>query len=84
MDRNRFIKIYGHLFDIQLFDEWSSIYEDEDLFWQAQYARSYAKEMFDIAMALDKDNIDSDAWKIADMTESFAKLLENSLFNKPQ
>ena len=86
MDRQRFIDIYGKqpLFDIQLMDEWASLYTDEVLFWQAQYARFYAKEMFDIAVALDKDGIVSEnAWTLADNTEAFARLLEGLLLDKP-
>lgn len=86
MDRQRFIDTYGGspFFDINLMDEWAAIYTDETLFWQAQYARFYAKEVFDIAMALDKDGIISDdAWRLADNVEAFARLLENSLLNKP-
>ena len=83
MDRQRFIDTFGNsdkpdkpFFDINLMDEWSSIYTDQTLFWQAQYARFYAKEMFDIAVALDKDE---DAWTLADNTEAFARFLESWL-----
>lgn len=81
MDRQRFIDVYGYQ---AIFDEWASLYTDEILFWKAQYARLYAKEMFDIAMALDRDNIVSEnAWELADKAEAFARLLEGSLLNKP-
>ena len=53
-------------------DEWASIYIDEPLFWQAQYARYYTKEMFDIAVASNSDS----AWILADNTEIFARFLE--------
>ena len=73
MERQRFIDVYGNnLF----FDEWASLYSNQELFWQAQYARFYAKEMYDIAMACDM-------WVLADYAEDFAKLLENSLVNEP-
>lgn len=78
MDRQRFIDTFGGqpFFDINLMDEWAAIYTDKKLFWQAQYARFYAKEMFDIAVALDKDK---EAWTLADNTETFAKFLESWL-----
>lgn len=78
MDRQRFIDTFGGqpFFDINLMDEWAAIYTDKKLFWQAQYARFYAKEMFDIAVALDKDK---EAWTLADNTEAFAKFLESWL-----
>ena len=81
MDRQRFIDVYGYQ---AIFDEWAALYTDEVLFWQAQYARFYAKEMFDIAVALDKDGVVSEnAWTLADNAEAFARLLESSLLNKP-
>ena len=86
MERQRFIDVYGGqpFFDINLMDEWAAIYTDEKLFWQAQYARFYAKEMFDIAIALDKDDIVSEnAWELIVNTEFLARLLENSLLDKP-
>jgi hypothetical protein len=82
MDRQKFIDVYGKqpFFDINQFDEWASMYTDEVLFWKAQYARYYAKEMFDIAVALDKDNVFSDnAWTLADTAEANARLLEDCL-----
>lgn len=87
MDRQRFIDTFGKseksdnlFFDINLMDEWASLYTEQTLFWQAQYARFYAKEMFDIAMALDRDNVISEnAWTLADNVEAFAKLLESCL-----
>lgn len=60
-------------------DDWASIYTDEMLFWQSQYFRSCAKEMFDIASASDVEYL----WKLADSTEAFARFLESSLLNKP-
>jgi hypothetical protein len=81
-NRQKCIDVYSkkYLFDLKLMDEWSFIYTDPELFWQAQYARYYAKEMFDIAVALDKDDIESkDAWPIADASEAVAKILENCL-----
>jgi hypothetical protein len=82
MDRQIFIDTFGNqpFFDINLMDDWAELYTDQTLFWQAQYARFYAKEMFDIAVALDKDE---KAWTLADNTEIFAKFLESLLFNKP-
>jgi hypothetical protein len=81
MDRQRFIDKYGGepFFDINLMDEWASLYTDQILFWQAQHARFYAKETFDIAVALKSE----EAWRLADNVEIFAKFLEKSLFNKP-
>jgi len=82
MERQGFIDVYGKkpFFDINLMDEWAALYTDQVLFWQAQYARFYAKEMFDIAVALDKDGIFSEnSWKLADNAEAFARLLEGGL-----
>jgi hypothetical protein len=77
MDRQIFIEKFGDqpFFDINLMDEWAEIYTDQVLFWQAQYARFYAKEMFDIAVASES----KEAWTLADNIEIFAKLLESSL-----
>ena len=81
MDRQRFIDKYGEkpFFDIDLMDEWAAIYTDEVLFWQAQYARFYAKEMFDIAVALESE----EAYTLSDNVEILARFLESSLVNKP-
>lgn len=80
MDRQRFIDTFNKsdrpIFDINLMDEWASLYTDQTLFWQAQYARFYAKEMFDIAVPLDKDK---EARALADNTEAFARFLESWL-----
>lgn len=79
MERQQLIDVYGHLFDIGIMDEWASIYTNKKLFWQAQYARFYAKEIYDIAVALDNDNVESNVWTIADTSEMLAKVLESSL-----
>lgn len=79
MYKQRFIDIYGHLFNLDLMDEWASTYTDEMLFWQSQYFRSCAKEMFDIASASDSYS----SWALADGAEVFARFLESSLVNKP-
>ena len=80
MERQRFIDVYG---DNLFFDEWAGLYSDQELFWQAQYARFYAKEMLDMAMALDKDGVKSNVWKLADNAEAIARVLEESLRIKP-
>ena len=81
MERQRFIDRFGNhpFFDINLMDEWAAIYTDEVLFWQAQYARFYAKEVFDIAVASESE----EAWRLADNVEIFTRFLESSLLNKP-
>ena len=83
MERQRFINVYGNIYDLQIIDEWATLYTDEEIFWKSQYFRSYAKEMLDIAMALDTDNINSDSWLLADFAEAIARVLEGSLCIKP-
>jgi hypothetical protein len=78
--RQQFIDKYGSLFDMRLVDEWAGLFVDSKLFWQAQYARCYAKELFDKAVARDKEGAEAlEEWAEADNAEIFAKLLENGL-----
>lgn len=78
--RKQFIDKYGSFFDTKVLDEWSEMYVDSKLFWQAQYARCYAKELFDKATALDKNGYEAvEEWAEADNAEIFARLLEDGL-----
>ena len=80
--RQNCIDVYGNTYfvDLKLMDEWSNLYTDPVLFWQSQYARCYAKEIFDIAIALEKDDILSkNIWEMSNATEEIAQMLEKSL-----
>lgn len=83
LERQNFINRYGDFFDIDVLDFWENMYSDPNLFWKSQYARSYAKELFDIATNIQNNREYSRKdWIGADYAEGLARILENSLIEK--
>jgi hypothetical protein len=82
-ERQKFINRYGDIFDIDVLDFWENMYTDPFLFWKSQYARSYAKELFDIAtIAQSNKEYSRQDWIGADYAEGLARTLENLLIAK--